>query len=40
MLPGAIWQDFMNGALRGTPAERFSPFVALGTPPGPAGGGN
>ena len=28
MLPGSIWQTFMNGALRGTPAEQFSPFVA------------
>jgi membrane peptidoglycan carboxypeptidase len=34
MLPGSIWQTYMNGALRGAPAERFSPFVALGTPPG------
>jgi membrane peptidoglycan carboxypeptidase len=34
MLPGSIWQTYMNGALRGVTAERFSPFVALGTPPG------
>ena len=34
MLPGSIWQTFMNGALRNVAAERFSPFVALGTPPG------
>jgi membrane peptidoglycan carboxypeptidase len=36
MLPGSIWQTFMNGALRGVPADRFSPFVPLGTPPGAA----
>jgi hypothetical protein len=36
MLPGSIWQTFMTGALRGTPVEQFSPFVALGTPPGTA----
>ena len=29
MLPGSIWQTFMNGAPRG---EQFSPFVPLGTP--------
>ena len=34
MLPGSIWQAFMTGALRGTPAEQFSAFVPLGTPPG------
>ncbi|GAA2549700.1 transglycosylase/D,D-transpeptidase PonA1 [Pseudonocardia hydrocarbonoxydans] len=33
MIPGSIWRDFMNAALRGTPAERFSPFVPLGAPP-------
>ena len=33
MLPGSIWQTFMTGALRGTPVEQFSPFVALGAPP-------
>jgi hypothetical protein len=32
-LPGSIWQTFMTGALRGTPVEQFSPFVALGAPP-------
>ena len=31
MLPGSIWQTFMNGAPRG---EQFSPFVPLGTPLG------
>jgi hypothetical protein len=36
MLPGSIWQTFMTGALRGTQVEQFSPFVALGTPPGTA----
>lgn len=33
MIPGSIWQSYMNGALRGTPNEAFPPFVALGTPP-------
>jgi membrane peptidoglycan carboxypeptidase len=33
MLPGAVWQAYMNGALRGTPAEQFSRFVALGDEP-------
>jgi membrane peptidoglycan carboxypeptidase len=40
MLPGSIWQNYMNSAVRGTPSEQFSRFVALGTPPGagdPAG---
>ena len=36
MLPGSIWQAFMNSALRGVPAEPFSPFTALGTAPGTA----
>jgi membrane peptidoglycan carboxypeptidase len=36
MLPGAIWKTFMTGALSGTTAEQFSPFVPLGTPPGTA----
>ncbi|MBL8925114.1 MAG: penicillin-binding protein [Pseudonocardia sp.] len=40
MLPGSIWQAFMTGALRGTPVEQFSPFVALGTPPSTATGGS
>jgi membrane peptidoglycan carboxypeptidase len=34
MLPGSIWQTYMNAAVRGTPAEQFSPFVPLGVPPG------
>jgi membrane peptidoglycan carboxypeptidase len=34
MLPGSIWQSYMNAALRGIPAEHFSPFVPLGVPPG------
>ena len=33
MLPGSIWQQFMNEALRGTPNEQFSPFVPMGVPP-------
>ena len=33
MVPGQIWQQFMNTALRNTPAEQFSKFVPLGTPP-------
>jgi membrane peptidoglycan carboxypeptidase len=33
MLPGSIWQQFMNDALRGTPNEQFSPFVPMGVPP-------
>jgi membrane peptidoglycan carboxypeptidase len=40
MLPGSIWQNYMNSAVRGTPSEQFSRFVALGTPLGagdPAG---
>ena len=32
MLPGSIWQTYMNGALRGTPPEQFSPFVPIGHP--------
>jgi membrane peptidoglycan carboxypeptidase len=34
MLPGSIWQTYMNSAVRGTPSEQFSRFVALGTPLG------
>jgi membrane peptidoglycan carboxypeptidase len=34
MLPGSIWQTYMNSALRGVPADRFSPFVPLGVAPG------
>jgi membrane peptidoglycan carboxypeptidase len=33
MLPGSIWQGYMNAATRGTPVDQFSPFVPLGTPP-------
>ncbi|MFD1518213.1 transglycosylase domain-containing protein [Pseudonocardia yunnanensis] len=33
MLPGSIWQEFMNSALRGTPKEQFSKFVPMGVPP-------
>ncbi|WP_344736602.1 transglycosylase domain-containing protein [Pseudonocardia petroleophila] len=33
MIPGSIWQSYMNAALRGTPNEEFSPFVARGAPP-------
>ena len=32
-LAGAVWQGFMDDALRGSPAEQFSPFVPVGTPP-------
>jgi len=34
-LAGAVWQDFMNHSLNGTPAEQFSPSAPLGTPPTP-----
>jgi membrane peptidoglycan carboxypeptidase len=33
MVPGTIWQQFMNAALRNKPVEQFSTFVPLGTPP-------
>ncbi|MFB9743978.1 transglycosylase domain-containing protein [Pseudonocardia sulfidoxydans] len=33
MLPGSIWQQYMNAALKGTPVEQFSKFVPIGTPP-------
>jgi membrane peptidoglycan carboxypeptidase len=33
MVPGSIWQQFMNAALRNKPVEQFSTFDALGTPP-------
>jgi membrane peptidoglycan carboxypeptidase len=33
MLPGSIWQEFMNAALKGTPKEQFSKFVPMGVPP-------
>jgi membrane peptidoglycan carboxypeptidase len=32
MLPGSMWQAFMNGALRGKPKEPFSKLTPLGTP--------
>jgi membrane peptidoglycan carboxypeptidase len=35
MLPGSIWQEFMNSALRGTPKEQFSKFVPMGVAPAP-----
>ncbi|MDT7608734.1 MAG: hypothetical protein QOG96_3237 [Pseudonocardiales bacterium] len=33
MVPGTIWQQFMNAALRNKPVEQFSKFDPLGTPP-------
>jgi membrane peptidoglycan carboxypeptidase len=33
MVPGSIWQQFMNAALRNQPVQQFGPFTALGTPP-------
>jgi membrane peptidoglycan carboxypeptidase len=33
MVPGSLWQGFMNRALGGTRTESFPPFVPLGTPP-------
>ena len=33
MLPGTIWQSFMNDVLRGTPVERFSGFEPIGQAP-------
>jgi membrane peptidoglycan carboxypeptidase len=33
MLPGQIWQEFMNSALEGSPKEQFSRFVPMGEPP-------
>jgi membrane peptidoglycan carboxypeptidase len=32
MLPGSMWQQFMNGALRGKPREPFSKLVPIGAP--------
>jgi membrane peptidoglycan carboxypeptidase len=32
MLPGSMWQAFMNGAVRNKPKEPFSKLVPLGTP--------
>ncbi|MFD1528114.1 transglycosylase domain-containing protein [Pseudonocardia aurantiaca] len=39
MLPGQMWQEFMNSALQGTPKESFSRFVPMGTPPTGYGSG-
>jgi membrane peptidoglycan carboxypeptidase len=39
MLPGQIWQEFMNTALKSTPEEEFSDFVPMGTPPSGYGSG-
>ena len=39
MLPGQMWQEFMNNALKGTPKESFSRFVPMGTPPVDNGAG-
>jgi len=33
MVPGSIWQQFMNAALRNKPEEQFSKFVPLGAGP-------
>ncbi len=33
MLPGSIWQAYMNAALRGTPKQQFSRFVPIGQAP-------
>ncbi|MDN5919327.1 MAG: penicillin-binding protein [Pseudonocardia sp.] len=35
MLPGSIWQSFMNDVLDGTPTERFSDFEPIGPAPSP-----
>ena len=35
MLPGSIWQSFMNDVLSGTDVERFSDFQAIGQAPVP-----
>jgi peptidoglycan glycosyltransferase len=35
-LPGEVWQGFMASALHDAPAEPFTPFRALGTPPSDA----
>jgi membrane peptidoglycan carboxypeptidase len=32
-LPGAIWQQFMDSYLQGTPREVFRPFELIGLPP-------
>ncbi|ANY06787.1 transglycosylase domain-containing protein [Pseudonocardia sp. HH130630-07] len=33
MLPGSIWQSFMDGVLDGTPVEQFSGFQPIGQAP-------
>jgi membrane peptidoglycan carboxypeptidase len=33
MVPGSIWQQFMNAALRNQPAQQFEKFVPLGKAP-------
>jgi membrane peptidoglycan carboxypeptidase len=33
MVPGGIWQQYMNAALQGEPVERFSPFDPIGQAP-------
>lgn len=33
MLPGSIWQSFMNDVVSGTPVERFSGFEPIGQAP-------
>ncbi|MCW0215085.1 MAG: penicillin-binding protein [Pseudonocardia sp.] len=33
MLPGSIWEEYMNAALSGTPREQFSTFDPIGQPP-------
>ncbi|MGI5126556.1 transglycosylase domain-containing protein [Pseudonocardia sp. CA-107938] len=33
MLPGSIWQKFMNAALKGKPVEQFPQFTPIGDPP-------
>jgi membrane peptidoglycan carboxypeptidase len=33
MVPGSIWQQFMNATLRNKPTEQFSKFVPLGAAP-------
>ena len=35
-LPGEVWQGFMASALHDAPAEPFTPFRPLGTPPSDA----
>lgn len=34
LVPGKIWQTYMNAALDGTDEEEFSPFEPIGTAPG------